>query len=179
MQLVTDYLLVCETCLGTLAEIAGAAVAQAPVVERAQVTQDVEQEYAAQVQALRDQLRTFAIPTDAPKAQKTQLRREKTQLQQALQALQSAQEAAITRQLKQGATARHKLETLVKTVHDYPDTVRRKVGKMCVDVLPRVIWISEYERQGDDDWHSAKQDARRFVREVRRAHAQPVAVAAP
>lgn len=177
MQLVTDYLMVCETCLETLGEIAGAAVAQVPMVERTQVTQAVEQEYAAQVNALREQIRTFAIPTDAPKAQKTQLRREKTQLQQALQALQSAQEAAITRQLKQGATARHKLETLVKTVHGSPDTLRRKVGKTCVDVLPRLIWIYEYERQGGEDWHRAKLDARRFVREVRRAHAQPVAVA--
>ena len=147
MQLVTDYLRVCEACLGTLAEIAGAAVAQAPVVERAQVTHDVAQAYAAQAQGLRDQIRTLVIPTNAPKAQQTQLRREKTQLQQALQALQSAQEAAITRQLKQGTTARHKLEMLVKTVHDSPATVRRKVGKMCVDVLPRVLWISGYERQ--------------------------------
>ena len=75
MQLVTDYLMVCETCLGTVAQIAAAAVAQAPVVERAQVAPAVEQRYAEQVHTLRDQIAAVAIPTDASRAQKAQLRR--------------------------------------------------------------------------------------------------------
>jgi len=174
MQLVTDYLMVCEACVGTIAQVADA-VAQVPVVERAQVAPDVEQRYAEQVQVLRDQIGACAIPTDAPRAQQAQLRREKTQLQQDLQALLSAQEAEITRHVKQGATARHKLETLLKTVHGYPDTLRRKVGKASVDVLPRMIWIYDFERQGDDDWRAAKLDARRFLRQVRQARGTPVA----
>jgi len=170
MQLVTDYLMVCEACVGTIAQVADAA-AQAPVVERAQVTPDVEQRYAEQVQVLRDQIGAFAIPTDASRAQKAQLRREKNQLQQDLQALLSAQEAEITRYVKHSATARHKLEMLGKTVSGYPDTLRRTVGKASVDVLPRMIWIYDFERQGDDDWRTAKRDARRFVRQVRQARA--------
>ncbi|HYN63719.1 MAG TPA: hypothetical protein VES36_03865, partial [Candidatus Limnocylindrales bacterium] len=90
MQLVTDYLMVCETCLGTVAQVAAAAVAQAPVVERAHVAPDIEQQYAAQVQALRDQIGALSIPSDAARA-------EKTQLQQALQTLLTTQEAEITR----------------------------------------------------------------------------------
>jgi len=179
MQLVTDYLMVCEACLGTVTQIAAAAVAQAPVVERSQVAPAIEQRYAEQVHALRDQIGAFQIPTDASRAQKAQLRREKTQLQQALQTLLSAQEAEITRHVKRDATARHKLETLVKTVNGYGDTLRRKVGKASVDVLPRMIWIYEFERQGDDAWRAAKLDARRFLRQVRQARITPVAVAAP
>jgi len=49
MQLVTDYLMVCEACLGSVGQIAAAAVAQAPVVERAQVAPDVAPRYAEQV----------------------------------------------------------------------------------------------------------------------------------
>jgi hypothetical protein len=179
MQLVTDYLMVCETCLRSIAQVATAAVAQAPVVERAQVAPAIEQRDAEQVQALRDQIGAFEVPTDASRAQKAQVRREKTQLQQALQTLLNTQEAEITRHIKHGATARHKLETLVKTVHEYPDTLRRKVGKASVDVLPRMIWIYEFERQGDDDWRAAKLDARRFLRQVRHARATPVAVEIP
>jgi hypothetical protein len=179
MHIVTEYLRVCETCLARIAQVADAAVAQAPGAERAQVAPDVEPRYAEQVHALRDQLGAFVIPADASRAQKAQLRREKTQLQQDLQALLSAQEAEIARHVKQGATARHKLETLVKTVHGYPDTLRRKVGKASVDVLPRMIWIYDFERQGDDEWRAAKLDARRFLRQVRQAHATPGAGAAP
>lgn len=179
MQLLTDYLMVCEACLGTVAEIAAAAVTQAPVVERAQVAPDVEPRYAEQVQALRDQIGAVAIPTDASRAQKAQLRREKTQLQQALQTLLNTQEAEITRHVTRDATARHKLAMLGKTVNGYGDALRRKVGKASVDVLPRMIWIYDFERQGDDEWRAAKLDARRFVRQVRQAHATPVAVAAP
>ncbi len=179
MQLVTDYLMVCEACLGTIAQIADAAVAQAPVVERAQVTPDVEPRYAAQVHALRDQIGAILLPTDAPRAQKAQLRREKAQLQQALQALLRAQEADITRQVKQSSTARHKLATLVKTVQGYPATLLRTVGKASVDVLPRIIWIYEYDRQGDDDWRTAKRDARRFLRQVRQTSTAAGAGEAP
>jgi len=68
---------------------------------------------------------------------------------------------------------------LVKTVSGYPDTLRRKLGKASVDVLPRMIWIYEFERQGDDYWHTAKRDARRFLRQVRHARVTPVAVEAP
>jgi len=178
MQLVTDYLMVCETCLGSIAPVAAAAVAQAPVVERAHVAPDIEQRYAEQIHARRDQIGAFQVPTDASRAQKAQLRREKTQLQQALQTLLNTQEAEITRHVKQGATVRHKLAMLGKTVHEYGDTLRRKVGKASVDVLPRMIWIYDFERQGDDDWRTAKRDARRLVRQVRHARAQPVAGAA-
>jgi hypothetical protein len=179
MQLVTDYLMVCEACLGTVAEVADAAVAQAPVVERAQVAPDVEQRYAEQVQALRDQIGAVAIPTDASRAQKAQLRREKSQLQHDLQALLTAQEAEITRHVKRAATTQHKLAMLGKTVNGYGDTLRRKVGKASVDVLPRLIWLDDFERQADEDWRAAKLDARRFFRQVRQARGTPVAVETP
>jgi hypothetical protein len=39
--------------------------------------------------------------------------------------------------------------------------------------------IYDFERQGDDDWRTAKRDARRFVRQVRQASAPPVAGEAP
>jgi len=173
MALVTEYLRVCDVCLGTVAEIASTAVAHAPVVDPAQVTRDVEQQYHEQVQALRAQLSTLPLPKDTPKAQQAQLRKEKAQLHHALQALLSAQEAAITSHVKKDATARHKLETLVKTAHGYPDTVRRTVGNASVDVLPRLLWIYELDRQGEDAWRTAKREAKRFVRQVRHASAQP------
>jgi signal transduction histidine kinase len=179
MQLITDYLMVCEACLETIAQVAAAAVAQAPGVERAQVAPDVEQRYGEQVHTLRARIGAFAIPTDTPRAQKAQLRREKTQLQQALHTLLSAQEVEITRHVKQSATARHKLETLVKTVSGYSDMLWRKLGKASVDVLPRMIWIYDFERQGDDDWRAAKRDARRFLRQVRQGSGTPVAGEAP
>ena len=167
MQRLTAYLQVCEACLGSMAQVAAAAVAAVPVVERAQVAPAIEQAYAAQLHTLRAQLSALPLPKDTPKAHQAQLRKDKAQLQQALQALLSAQEADITRQVKQSSTARHKLATLVKTVQGYPETLLRKVGKASVDVLPRIIWIYEYDRQGDDDWRTAKRDARRFVRQVR------------
>ena len=173
MALLTDYVQVCETCLEPVAEIARAAVAHAPVVDPAQVTRAVEQQYHEQVQALRAQLSTLPLPKDTPKAQQAQLRKEKAQLHHALQALLSAQEAAITSHVKKDATARHKLETLVKTAHGYPDTVRRTVGNASVDVLPRLLWIYELDRQGEDAWRTAKREAKRFVRQVRHASAQP------
>jgi len=58
MQRLTEYLRVCEACLGTMAQIAAAAVAAVPVVERAQVAPAIEQEYAAPLSALRAQLRS-------------------------------------------------------------------------------------------------------------------------
>ncbi len=177
--LFTDYLMVCEACLGTVAEIASAAVAHAPVVDRAQVTQDVAQQYTEQVRALRVQLSALPLPKDTPKAQHAQLRKAKAQLQQDLQALLRAQEAEITRYVTKGANARHKLETLVKTATGYRDTLLGTVGKASVDVLPRVLWIYDYDRQGDDDWRTAKREAKRFVRQLRQASAQHVAVEAP
>jgi hypothetical protein len=57
----------------------------------------------------------------------------------------------------------------VKTASGYQDTLLRKVGKASVDVLPRMIWIYEFDRQGDDDWRAAKREAKRFVRQVRQA----------
>jgi len=179
MTLFQDYLMVCEACLGTVAEIARAAVAHAPVVDQAQVTRDVEQQHAAQVQALRAQLSALPLPKDTPKAHQAQLRKEKAQLNQELQALLKAQEAEITRHVKKHATARHKLATLVKTVSGYPDTLLRTVGKASVDVLPRMLWIYELDRQGDDAWRAAKREAKRFIRQVRQASAPPVAVEAP
>jgi hypothetical protein len=149
------------------------------VVERAQVAPAVEQAYAAQITPLRDQLSGLPRLKDVPKAQQAQLRKDRAQLQQALDGLLRAQEAAITRQVRQSANARQKLATLVKTVQGYPETLLRKVGKASVDVLPRIIWIYEYDRQGDDDWRTAKRDARRFVRQVRQTSAPPVAREAP
>jgi hypothetical protein len=178
MALFTDYLMVCEACLGTVAQLASATVALAPVVDQAQVTRDVEQQHREQVQALRAQLSALPLPKDTPKAQHAQLRKEKAQLQHALQAFLSAQEAEIKSHVKKHANARLKLETLVKTASGYHDTVLRTVGKASVDVLPRMIWIYEFDRQGDDDWRAAKREARRFVRQVRHASASPVAVEA-
>jgi signal transduction histidine kinase len=179
MVLFTDYVQVCEACLGTIAQIASAAVAHAPVVDQAQVARDVEQQYTEQVHALRTQLSALPLPQDTPKAQHAQLRKEKAGLQQALQALLRAQEAEITRHVKKAANARHKFETLVKTASGYTDTLLRTVGKASVDVLPRMIWIYEFDRQGDDDWRTAKREAKRFVRQLRQASAQPMAVEAP
>src|SRR5712691_10803629 len=179
MALFTDYLMVCEACLGTVAQIASAAVAHAPVVDRAQVTRDVEQQHREQVQALRAQLSALPLPKDTPKAHHAQLRKEKAQLQHALQAFLSAQEAEIKSHVKKHANARHKLETLVKTASGYTDTLLRTVGEASVDVLPRMIWIYEYDRQGEDAWRTAKREAKRFVRQVRQASAPAVAVEAP
>ena len=81
--------------------------------------------------------------------------------------------------MKQAANAQHKLETLVKTASGYQDSLLRTVGKASVDVLPRMIWIYEFDRQGDADWRAAKREAKRFVRQVRHASAPPVAVEAP
>ena len=178
MALFTDYLMVCEACLGTVVQLASATVALAPVVDQAQVTRDVEQQHREQAQALRAQLSALPLPKDTPKAQHAQLRKEKAQLQHALQAFLSAQEAEIKSHVKKHANARLKLETLVKTASGYHDTVLRTVGEASVDVLPRMIWIYEFDRQGDDDWRAAKREARRFVRQVRHASASPVAVEA-
>jgi len=179
IQVFNDYLMVCEACLGTMAQLASAALAHAPVVDRVQVTRDVEQSNTAQVQALRAQLSALPLPKDVPKAQHAPLRKAKAQLQHALQTLLSAQEAEITRRVKHSATARHKLETLVTTASGYHDTLLRKVGKVSVDVLPRMIWIYDFDRQGNDDWRTAKREAKRFVRQVRQARAPAVAAEAP
>ena len=178
MHLFEDYLRVCETCLGTIAQIASAAVAHAPVVDQAAVTRDVEQQSTEQIQALRAQLSALPLPKDTPKAQHAQLRKAKAQLHQQLQTLLKAQETEIAHHVKKAAHARHKLATLVQTASGYPDTLLRTVGKASVDVLPRMIWIYEYDRQGDDDWRTAKREAKRFVRQLRQASAQPMAVEA-
>jgi hypothetical protein len=162
-----------------VAQLASAAVAHAPVVDQAQVTRDVEQQYTEHVQAFRVQLSALPLPKDTPKAQHAQLRKDKARLQQELQALLKAQEAAITRHVTKAANARHKLETLVKTASGYHDTLLRTVGKASVDVLPRMIWIYEYDRQGDDDWRTAKREAKRFVRQLQHARGMSVAVEAP
>ncbi len=179
MHFFEDYLRVCETCLGTIAQIASAAVAHAPVVDQTAVTRDVEQQFTEQIQALRAQLSALPLPKDTPKAQHAQLRKAKAQLHQQLQALLKAQETEIAHHVKKAAHARHKLATLVQTASGYPDTLLRTVGKASVDVLPRMIWIYEYDRQGDDDWRTAKREAKRFVRQLRQASAQPMAVEAP
>lgn len=67
----------------------------------------------------------------------------------------------------------------MKTASGYPDTLLCTVGKASVDMLPRMLWIYEYDRQGDDDWRTAKREAKRFVRQLRQASAQPMAVEAP
>ena len=179
MHLFEDYLMVCETCLGTIAQIASAAVAHAPVVDQAAVTRDVEPQSTEQIQALRAQLSALPLPKDTPKGQHAQLRKDKAQLHQQLQARLKAQETEITHHVKKAANVRHKLATLVKTASGYPDTLLRTVGKASVDVLPRMLWIYEYDRRGDDDWRTAKREAKRFVRQLRQASAQPMAVEAP
>jgi regulator of protease activity HflC (stomatin/prohibitin superfamily) len=177
-HLFEDYLRVCEACLGTVAQLVSTAVAHIPVVDPAEVTRDVEPQYTEQVRALRARLSALPLPKDTPKAQHAQLRKERTQLQHELQALLKAQEAEITRRIKQGAHARHKLDTLVKTASGYTDSLFSKVGKASVDVLPRMLWIYELDRQGDADWRMAKREAKRFVRQLRQGSATPVAVEA-
>jgi hypothetical protein len=176
IAMVTTYLQVCTACLETMAQLARTAVADTPVVDAAQVTQEVAAQHREQVQALRAQLSTLPLPKDTPKAQQAQVRKQKTQLTQELQALLQAQEAEIARRLKRHANARHKLDTLVKTVSGYPDTVVQKIGKASIDVLPRMVWIYDYDRQGAADWRAAKREAKRFVRQLRQANAPPVVV---
>ena len=81
--------------------------------------------------------------------------------------------------MKHHATARYKLERLVKTANGYQDTLLRTVGNASVDVLPRLLWIYELDRQGEDAWRTAKREAKRFVRQVRHASAHPVAGEVP
>jgi hypothetical protein len=176
LQRLTTYLHVWEVCGPALSALAPVALAAAPVVERAQVAPGIEQEYAAQLQPLRAQLSALPRPKDVPKTQHAQLRKDRAQVQQALDALLRAQEAAITRQVTHSANARQKLATLGKLVQAYPATLLQKLGKASVDALPTIIWIYDWDRQGDETWREAKRDARRFVRQVRQEHA---AVAAP
>ena len=171
MQRLMTYLHVWEVCGPALSALAPTVLAAAPVVERAQVAPAIEAEYAAQIQPLRAQLSALPRPKDVPKAQQAQLRKDRAQLQQALDALLRAHEAAITRQVTHSANARQKLVTLGKLVQAYPATLLRKLGKASVDALPKIIWISDWDRQGDDTWRQAKREARRFVRQVRQAHA--------
>jgi hypothetical protein len=67
----------------------------------------------------------------------------------------------------------------VKTASGYQDTLLRTVGNASVDVLPRLLWIYELDRQGEEAWRTAKREAKRFVRQVRYASAPPVAGEVP
>ena len=112
MQVLQDAVRLCEVCMESVGQIATAALAQRPVVERAQITQDVAPQYTAQVQTLRDQLAALPRPKDTPKAQQPPLRHTKAQLQQELKTLLRAQDTAIQRQVTAGTNARRKLEKL-------------------------------------------------------------------
>lgn len=179
LALCTDYLQVGEVCRETLLQVAHTALAQAPVVERAEVAHEVTARYAASVQALQAQLRALPAPKDTPKAQQAVLRKDRAQLTQDLQALGRAQEAEITRRLTHSTHARHRLEKLAKMANGYPATVLEKVGKASVDVLPTMVWLYAYERQGEDAWHEAKREAKRFLRQVRQATPPPDPLGAP
>jgi hypothetical protein len=41
------------------------------------------------------------------------------------------------------------------------------------------VGTTEYDRQGDDDWRTAKREAKRFVRQLQHARGMSVAVEAP
>ena len=169
MQVFQDALQVCEVGAATITQIAGTVLEQAPVVGQAHMTQDVAQQYTAPIHDLREQLSALPRPKDTPKAQHAQLRKAHAQLQQELDALLSAQEAAIQRQGNMGTHYRHKLAMLAKKASGQRDTLLRRVGKESVEGLSRLLWIYDYDRQSDEDWVSAKQDARRFFRTLRRA----------
>jgi hypothetical protein len=49
MAMVTEYVQICDTCLGTVAQIAHAALAHVSVVDQAQVSQDVEPRHREQI----------------------------------------------------------------------------------------------------------------------------------
>ena len=179
MQVLQDAVRLCEVCMESVGQIATAALAQRPVVERAQITQDVAPQYTAQVQTLRDQLAALPRPKDTPKAQQPHLRHTKAQLQQELKTLLRAQETAIQRQVTAGTNARRKLEKLVAKTPGQRDTLLHRVSKVSRDVLPQMVWIYDYERRGDDDWRAAKRDARRWLRTLRQARAQAEVEATP
>ena len=178
VQGLIDFLAICATCHTALVEAVQTGLEQTPLIDRAHATQEVEPRYAVESQTLREHIQALQIPADADKARKSQLRKEKTQLQQTLKALVSAQEAEIARQIKSRANARHKIEMLAKMVNGYPHSLLRKFGKACVDALPGIIWIYQYEQEADETWRQAKRDARRFMRHIQQAQACPEAVAA-
>lgn len=179
MHVFKEYVMICDACMGSIAQIAGAALEHAPVVDRAQVTREVEQRHAEKGQALREKIRAIHIPKEAPKEQKATLRKEKEQLNQELQELLSAQEAEIKSRVNKIAHERQKLETLAKKASVPREHMMGKVGKAIVDVLPRIIWIYDFERRGDEDWHTAKKEAKSFFRKVLKARAKNVAVDSP
>lgn len=178
LVMVTEYLRMCEACLASLTQMAQDAVATSVDLDPAQVAQDVAPQYATQVEGLRAQLSTLPLPKDTPKAQQAQVRKQKTQLNQELQALLKTQEAETTRRLRRHANARRKLDTLVKTLNGYPESVMQKVGKASLHGFSDMVWTHGYYQRGDADWRAAQREVRRFVRQLREAHAQPVAVAA-
>ena len=179
MQVLQDAVRLCEVCMESVGQIATAALAQRPVVERAQITQDVAPQYTAQVQTLQDQLAALPRPKDTPKAQQPPLRHTKTQLQQELKTLLRAQETAIQRQVTAGTNARRKLEKLVAKTPGQRDTLLHRVSKVSRDVLAQMVWIYDYERRGDDDWRAAKRDVRRWLRTLRQARAPAEVEATP
>jgi len=172
MQVLQDAVRLCEVCMEPVGQIATAALAQRPVVERAQITQDIAPQYTTQVQTLRDQLAVLPRPKDTPKAEQPQLRHTKAQLQQELKTLLRAQETAIQRQVTAGTNARRKLEKLVAKTPGQRDTLLHRVSKVSRDVLSQMVWIYDYERRGDDDWRAAKRDVRRWLRTVRQAEVE-------
>lgn len=179
MQVLADAVRLCEACLAPVVTLATATLAQAPVVDRAQITRDVAPQHAAPLQALQAQLTALPRPKDTPKAQHAALRQAKARLQQDLEALRRAHEAAIQRQVSTGTNYRRKLELLVTQARGQRDTLLRRVGKASVDVFPRMIWVYEYERRGDDDWRTAQHDAKHFFRALRQARAPAGGRAAP
>ncbi len=153
-------------------QIATAALAQRPVVERAQITQDIAPQYTTQVQTLRDQLAVLPRPKDTPKAEQPHLRHTKAQLRQELNTLLRAQETVIQRQVTAGTNARRKLEKLVAKTPGQRDMLVHRVSKVSRDVLPQMVWMYDYERRGDDDWRAAKRDVRRWLRTLRQAEVE-------
>lgn len=179
MHVFKEYVMICDVCMGTIAQIAGAVLEHAPVVDRAQVTREVEQRHTEKGQALREKIRAIHIPKEAPKEQKATLRKEKEQLNQELQELLSTQEVEIKSRANKIAHERQKLETLAKKVSVPREHMMGKVGKAIVDALARIIWIYDFERQGDEDRHTAKKEAKSFFRKVLKARAKNVAVDSP
>ncbi len=169
MQVLQDAVRLCEVCMEPVGAIATAALAQRPVVERAQITQDIAPQYTPQVQPLQDQLAALPRPKDTPKAEQPQLRQTKAQLRQELNTLLRAQETVIQRQVTAGTNARRKLEKLVARTPGQRDMLVHRVSKVSRDVLPQMVWMYDYERRGDADWRAAKRDVRRWLRTMRQA----------
>lgn len=173
MQLVTAYVQLGEACKPTLVGLIHTAFEQTPLVEREHVAPAVEQEYADRIQNARAQLSALPRPKDVPKTRHAQLRNDRAHWQKTLDSLLHEQEAAIAGQVKRSVNIRQRITTLAKMVDGYPEVLIRKFGKTIAETLPHIVWIYDWDRQGDDTWRQAKRDGRRFVRDVRQAHAAP------